>query len=403
MFSRKTAVVVGVNVGLTLAMLAALELAASLVVSLPRAHMQYSWRLNHHFRPNFSRVEDLWVADNPDFPEPYVHAYNAQGWLEPYDVSVDKPEGTYRVFYLGDSFTAGTVRMDGSVPSLVERALAERGDAGPTVEVINTGTESYSPIIHYVLVRYVLMEYDPDLIIMNVDMTDDLDDWKYQQTAEFDEEGNPVALPPRDLEASNFIDTGEGLVEQSAASRLHLFLYTKSHLYNGIVDRLGPREGTAAATAGNESTFLYRRWAWCQFEWDAETQDQVEKTLDWIRRTIAYARERGVRVMVTTTPHYQQYVGTPAYPLWSTRPHDEVERVAIEEGAKYLDSWEALRSSVIGTPQSYYYYHRDMHFNPRGYALWAAAHAAFLQDPANDLLPPSFLTSASAETDSAPP
>ncbi len=398
LFSRKTAALVGVNVGLTIVLLLALELAASLVVSLPRAHMQYSWRLNHHFRPGWSRVEDIWVADNPDFPEPYVHAYNAQGWLEPYDIRRDKPEGTYRVFYLGDSFTAGTVAMDGSVPSLVERALNERGDPGLTVEVINTGTESYSPIIHYVLVRYVLMEYDPDLIIMNVDMTDDLDDWKYQQTAEYDDEGNPLAIPPRDLESSNFIDTGQGLVRQSAASRLHLFLYTRSHLYNGIVDRVGrPQEATGTVVPAEDPGFLYRRWAWCQFEWDDQTAAQAEKTLDWIRRTVAYARDAGVRFMVTAAPHYQQYNGTPDFPLWSPRPHYEIGRVAVEAGAKYLNSYEALEEAVTGTPQSHYYYHRDMHFNPRGYALWADAHIGFLQDPANDLLPPSFLARPSPE------
>ncbi len=130
-----------------------------------------------------------------------------------------------------------------------------------------------------------------------------------------------------------------------------------------------------------------------------QTAEQVARTLDWIRRTVTHARSAGVRVMVTAAPHYQQYIGMPRFPLWSRRPHDEIGRVALEAGARYLDSHEALRDAVIGTPQSHYYYHRDMHFNPRGYALWARAHVEFLRDPGNDLLPASFLAGGAA----APP
>ena len=391
MSPRKLLLVVGINAGVVIVLMTLLELAASLFVSLPRAHLLTSWRINHHYKPGASRVEEVWVADNPDFAVPYTHRYNAQGWLEDYDVEREKPEGVYRIFYLGDSFTAGTVRMDGSVPSLVESKLNLRAPAGARIEVINAATESYSPLIHYVLVRYVLLDYQPDLIVMDVDMTDDLDDWKYQQTVVLDEEGNPEAVPPRDIERSTFVDTGDGLVRQNWATRLHLMLYTRSHLYNGIADRLAPDPADDPERAAGTDPSLYRRWAWCQFHWDEATETQVERTLDWIGRTVELAQERGVKIMLTGVPHYQQYNGLPGWPLWSRRPHDEIERVARERGAAYLDSHEALRADIVGTEQSDYYYHRDMHFNPRGYALWADAHVEFLQDPANGLIPDGFL------------
>ena len=385
---------IGVNVGLTALLLGGLEFAASFVVTLPRSHMLSSYQLNHRYRPNTSRVSTLWVADNPEFREPYEHAYNAQGWLERYDVKKEKPEGTFRVFYLGDSFTAGTVHMDGSVPSVVEKALNESGDPGRRIEVINAGTESYSPIIHYVLLRYVLMEYDPDLIVLDVDMTDDLDDWRYQQTAVFDEDGNPVAVPPQDAGRSGYVQTAAGLESPTWSTRLRLFLYNRSHLYNGVADRFGGGATADPSPAAAGDGFIYRRWAWCQFEWDEATEEQVGKTLDWIARIIDFAHDSDVSIMVTAVPHYQQYHGSPALPLWSPRPHYEIERVALEHGAAYLNSYEALRDRILGTDQMYYYYRLDMHFNPRGYALWAGAHIEFLQDPANGLLPESFLTDA---------
>ena len=171
---------VAINMIVTVVLLAGLELFASAFVTLPRAHMLRSWRLDHQYKPNTSRVSTLYIADNPDFPDPYLHAYNAQGWLEHDDVPREKPAGTFRIFYLGDSFTAGTLPMDQSVPSRVERALNTLVRDGRHVEVINTGTESYSPIVYYILYRFVLREYEPNLIVINVDMTDDLNDWIYQ-------------------------------------------------------------------------------------------------------------------------------------------------------------------------------------------------------------------------------
>jgi DNA segregation ATPase FtsK/SpoIIIE-like protein len=47
------------------------------------------------------------------------------------------------------------------------------------------------------------------MMVDSVDMTDDYDDWKYSETAILDHEGNPVAVPQRNLYTSAFIDTPE--------------------------------------------------------------------------------------------------------------------------------------------------------------------------------------------------
>jgi hypothetical protein len=202
-------------------LLGLLELLASTAVDKPASHVVTSWRVNHTWKPGGRSLHREWVARNPRFPEPYTHTYNRQGWIEDYDVSQEKPEGTWRVFYVGDSFVEGTAPMHQSLPSRVEEGLNARApDSGPRVEVINTGTSSYSPLIHYVLIRHVLLDYDPDLIIVVVDMTDDYDDWKYRATAIFDGEGNPWAVPPRDLYAAPFLDTGSGPVIATPTTKL---------------------------------------------------------------------------------------------------------------------------------------------------------------------------------------
>jgi lysophospholipase L1-like esterase len=376
-------------------LLGLLELLASTAVDKPASHVVTSWRVNHTWKPGGRSLHREWVARNPRFPEPYTHTYNRQGWIEDYDVSQEKPEGTWRVFYVGDSFVEGTAPMHQSLPSRVEEGLNARApDSGPRVEVINTGTSSYSPLIHYVLIRHVLLDYDPDLIIVVVDMTDDYDDWKYRATAIFDGEGNPWAVPPRDLYAAPFLDTRSGPVIATPTTKLQLFLFRHSSLFNLLLERrAAERSPSAASSAPARPAAMYPRWAWCEEEWGDATRQNAGRSLDVLRRIAVLARERGVALMLTSVPHYQQYAGGrdgSEPPPWSSRPHAEIARVAAENDVPFLDAFEALAPVIRGTPQDRYYYRGDMHFNPDGYALWADAHLAFLTEKRNGLLPPDF-------------
>src|SRR5262245_14779818 len=163
----RVAAVVAVNVILLVLLIAAVETISSFFVGTATPNVVAIYRVNHTWTPNSKKVHDAWIKANPDFPEPYTHTYNRQGWISDHDIERAKPPQTYRIFYVGDSFTEGTVPMSQSVPSVVERELNERARGGPwRFEVINTGTLSYSPSIYYVLVRYVLMDYAPDLVVV---------------------------------------------------------------------------------------------------------------------------------------------------------------------------------------------------------------------------------------------
>jgi hypothetical protein len=368
-----------------------LEVGASFFVQLPSASTVADARLNHVWPPNEVAEHHEWVADNPEFPEPYVHRYNAQGWIETYDVSPVKPPGTWRIFYVGDSFTEGCVPMDESVASRLERHLNERLAGGATrFEVINTGTASYSPLIYYVLIRYFIQPYAPDVVVVNVDMTDPYDDWKYRETLITDADGDPVAVPPRDLYASPYVDTLRGAVRTGVFPRLALFLAEKSHLYNLIRTHVAspPAEPLEGGIEGDDAQILVKRWGWCRHEWDEATRKNVAFTTDVLRRIARHCKENGIRLLLTGVPHFQQFERDGSgRPRWSSRPHEEIRRIAEEEGAAYLDSYASLAPRLNGSRQSDYYYAGNMHFNPRGNALWAEAHIRAFADERNRLLP----------------
>ena len=407
----KVLLVIGVNAILVVVLVLAAEFFLSFFVSRPVDTLVSHPRLNHMIKPYSQETHREWIAANPEFPDAYTHVRNGQGWLETYDVEKAKSPNTYRIFYLGDSFTEGTCEMDQSVPSLIESGLnaPENGDDF-SFEVINTGTASYSPTIYYVLARYFLLDYDPDLIVVDIDMTDDFDDWKYAQLQTVDDDGNPLAVSPVGYFGHTFTEGGAGVVPATARERVQLFLSRYSYIYNTL-DRVKSRlgiAGTGSAAANEQSDApantreLYQRWSWCKDEWDDVTEDNVNHTLDLLRRLATLCKEHNVKLMFTAVPHYKQYAGSDdgeGKPRWSSRPHVEIGKLAQEVGVPYLNSFEAMAQVVKGTAQSEFYYKNDMHFNPRGYAAWAACHLKFLTDRDNALLPDEFLAKSEVRND----
>ena len=65
-------------------------------------------------------------------------------------------------------------------------------------EIINTGTSSYSTLIYYLLIKNYLIEYQPDMIFLNIDMTDIPNDSFYRNFLIKNSEGEILAITPQD-------------------------------------------------------------------------------------------------------------------------------------------------------------------------------------------------------------
>jgi len=341
---RRYVFIFAVNL-VTLALLvAATEYLSSFFTNRPGENLVPDYRLNHRWKPNLQWVHDEWAELNPDFSQAYIHLYNSQGWLSPHDISLKKKPNTYRIFYVGDSFTEGTCPMEMAVPSIVERSLNEMTKGKKlSFEVINTGTASYSPTLFYILVRYVLMDYQPDLIVVNVDMTDDYDDWKYSHTLIVDEQGNPYAAPQRDIFASDFIATERGTVRATWWSKARLILFKYSYTYRLAqilkAKYFSPTRDNPAAALFDDNYYSYPLWSWCKEDWDAVTTKNVRNSLDILRRLALFCRKNNVKLMLTSVPHYWQYAGNQVgsgKPLFSSRPHYEMQKMAKEESVNNL-------------------------------------------------------------------
>ena len=101
-----------------------------------------------------------------DYKVTYIH--NADGLNERFDYTVEKPENTFRIITLGDSFTFGQfVNTKDNWPEQLEDMLNQNltTDEIKKFEVINLGMSGFD--VPYLIKRYkdIGAKYNPDLII----------------------------------------------------------------------------------------------------------------------------------------------------------------------------------------------------------------------------------------------
>jgi hypothetical protein len=122
------------------------------------------------------------------------HAFHVSSLgLRERELTMPPAPGTRRILMLGDSFTEGAgLAVEDTVSRRLETMLAARC---PGVEVVNAGTASYSPILHYLVLRELGARLRPELVLLNFDVTDVHDDLVRTALADLDAEGLPVRVP----------------------------------------------------------------------------------------------------------------------------------------------------------------------------------------------------------------
>jgi len=335
---------------------------------------------NHQFVPD----QDLTLEGvHPDL-EPFRFQTNSLGLRADREFPTPKPDDVRRMIVMGDSFIEG-YEWSRSIPARLQSALAPLvAAAGAELEVINAGAGSFSPMIHYFLLRDRLLALEPDLIVLEIDMTDAFNDTvQYQPLLELDEAGEPVGVGSR----MGFV---EDLLRDAMSEQLPLFSL----------------DGTIARC----SSWLHLcRWSFrdsgLQYlqehgrliddptirQIDRVTSDDIyaegvaevdawrDYSEGWIERVLDLAEAHGVPVVLATYPPRPQLRGPPA--------PDAIERLAAlaeRRGIPFHSPYEAVWAAK--TRGEVLYLPNDMHFNYRGQEVWANDLTAFLAPGVVELL-----------------
>lgn len=282
------------------------------------------------------------------------------------EVEHPKPRGTYRILMLGDSFTLGKgVDDDETFSALVGERLNRRlsSDLGVRFEIVNGGVDSYSPILSYLQLESIAPTVQPDLVVLNLDMSDLEQDTAYRSLARRDAAGAIMAVP-----------SGEypGEIAWAWIDR-HLYITrVVLHLLAGIA-----RPGDGADV--RDTVLAARRSLLAHTLVD----DRVDRTAQWrnlfdsIRAIQAYCVRARIPFLLSTYPWGHQ-VGPQQWRKgrWlflddgdqpSNRSVDTIEAFSVAEGIDFVDAFAAFREHA----DEALYFDRDLHWRPAGHRLMA--------------------------------
>ncbi|HWB63436.1 MAG TPA: GDSL-type esterase/lipase family protein [Chitinophagales bacterium] len=115
-------------------------------------------------KPNSERL-----LHKPEFT--YLHKFNADG-LRTKVIPVTKARGEIRIITLGDSFTEGLgAPQDSTWPALLANTF-NSGKRDTTYNIINAGVSSSDPFYETYLLKYRLLKYQPDVVVMCINSSD---------------------------------------------------------------------------------------------------------------------------------------------------------------------------------------------------------------------------------------
>lgn len=152
-----------------------------------------SWRSHHTLKPLKSTIRR-----NPDTQVTVRIRTNSLG-LRGEGVRIPKPADLFRIVYLGDEAVfAPEIEEEECFSHLIEDELIAL--TGRKMEVVNAGLPNYCPLLSYLHFKHFLVCLQPDLVLLNVDMSDVADDHYYRRHTQIGPEGSPLLCSSPELQ-----------------------------------------------------------------------------------------------------------------------------------------------------------------------------------------------------------
>jgi lysophospholipase L1-like esterase len=248
------------------------------------------------------------------------------------DAEAGTESALFRVAFMGDSFVeALQVPWSASFVGILESSAC--GNA----EMRNYGVSSYSPILYPIQWQRFIRDFDPDVVFVMLYGNDVRDDEDYLQLAQYDDEGNVVAVPGPELSWFRL---------QLRRSYFLRFLRKQQLRIAWLLKHRG--------TAGDRVAGRYLE----------ENREITPQTSINLLRLVEQVRRNDTALVMTAVPSKVQGEGSVEFA-------DEVRTWAGYQGVAYLDLASAFADS--GLERTSLFFENDIHFNDRGHRLVANA------------------------------
>lgn len=352
--------------------------------------------LHHTMQPGRVLMYGSNDAAVPGGPPEYatVLSINRTGFREHHHWEyshTSRPRTPYVMVMLGDSFTLGMgVDDHETFSALLERQLNARARRYE-FWVINLGVQSYAPLVEYLALRTYGLEHDPQLIILNYDMSDLHQNTSYHQIAVVNDDGEVIAVPhpllPEEEISENWLSSlwldANNVVLYTNYFSGKLFRWIGSIIADEYYQGLGYIE---ASTSNMLDYTLSPDQSSFQDEWQLVFND--------IKAARHLSETSGARFALSTYPWGHQvsgeewsigrrYFDIPEGAVVQPYVRDHLRDFANQEEIAFIDLYQAFAAAE---PSTNYYYTNDFHWRQVGHEIVAEW---FFQELLNrpDLLP----------------
>ncbi len=298
------------------------------------------------------------------------YSINSLGFRD-YEYPVKKCQDCFRIIMLGDSFTEGTgiEQLEDTFPKLMETSLSTK--SSKRIEILNFGRISYSPVLEYLILKNIGLNYDPDVIIVNFDVSDVAQDFNYLTNARYSKEGeflgiNGCEKNEREQETvfqlRNFLLSLD-IVTILESSFRNLILYTVQEL---PLVSIPPESDSLLITREEfaESDLVMKQWNVSQL---------------YLHKIIDLAKTNNKTIIITTYPWGHQVdnstwkqgrkvFGYDTNTTYSLEPQRRVQLICQKQNISCYDFTQDLREGGEGV-----YYNYDPHWTPKGAKIVARA------------------------------
>ncbi|HLE07186.1 MAG TPA: SGNH/GDSL hydrolase family protein [archaeon] len=301
------------------------------------------------------------------------------------DINLTKAK--YRILMLGDSFTEGSgVNAEDTISQQLENILIEKGY---DIEVLNAGIASYSPILEYLYLKKDGIKLNPDIIILNLDISDLRDDYNYEKISIKDDEGEIIAVPESQ---TTEIWTGP---EYCSKISSNLCVLAWRFLWN--IDDAIKRSHKNYANEGDITT---DRYFITRFNLTKEkTEPHYSRTFTYVKKIQDFLKGRNINFILVTYPYGHQVnenewkdgrkrYNLDEYPVYSQEFFDEVWNFSESNGIYFINTYYKFE----GSNEFPLFYKSDIHMTKAGYKL--VAEGIFEQMFLNDEVKNSVLQTA---------
>lgn len=293
---------------------------------------------------------------------------NGQGFFDD-EFALEKPENTYRMALLGDSFTqAAEVNVSDAFHHLLEKKLNENS-AGKRYEVMNFGIGNTGTDKHYLLLKNYVLEYGPDLVVLDFFVGNDVQDTAWL--------GKSLHLPYFEL------DNNDGSLSYREAEKYEPPLYkralSKSVALSTIYRKLIYSPAFQVSKARKEGR-ISDYWMVYSANYSEEWNAAWELTRKLILEMKSLSEENGARFLLVVIPadmevHPERWGELlKAYPEMKNTVWDleRPERILGELcSSSRMDCLFLLPEFVKESGKKELYYKWDKHLNAEGNRLAA--------------------------------